>query len=429
MPLDFALRDHTLDNGLRVVVAPDPSVPIVAVNLWVNVGSRHERPGRTGLAHLFEHLMFQGSRNVAEGEHMQTLMAHGGRLNATTWFDRTNYFETVPTGVLELALWLEADRHGYLLDAVNQTCLDNQRDVVKEEKQQRYDNRPYGHALEDIYGLVFPAGHPYHHSTIGSMADLDAASLEDVHDFYKRHYGPNNTVLTLVGDVGADEGIALADKYFGGLARVDIAPVASAEPLRPLDTPLRFERAGDVPDDRLYLSFRLPPDHTRDFLVAEATFDILAGMATSRLYRRLVRGEQIATHVSRSAMGLTDGVSLGLLTADVSDGSSIEQVEDTICEELQRLADHGPTDGELQAAFADFERGWLQALAVHDERADTISHYTLLYDDPQHINTHLDQAASVTAQEIQQLAAAWLRPQSRAVVVHRQDQTTSGVPA
>lgn len=419
MPLDFDVHDHTLDNGLRVVVAPDPSVPVVAVNLWVNVGSRHETPGRTGLAHLFEHLMFQGSRNVAEGEHMRVLMGHGSRLNATTWFDRTNYFETVPTGVLDLALWLEADRHGYLLDAVTQTCLDNQRDVVKEEKQQRYDNRPYGHALEDLYGLVFPEDHPYHHSTIGSMADLDAATLDDVHDFFKRHYGPNNTVLTLVGDVGAEQGIELADKYFGGIPRADIALAPRTEPLPPLTAPLRFERTDDVPDDRLYLAFRLPPDHTRDYLVAEAAFDILSGLATSRLYRRAVRSEQVATHVSRSCMGLLDGVSLGLLTADAAEDSSIDRVEEVICEELTRLADEGPTGAEMKAAFADFERGWLQALAVHEERADTISQSTLLHDDPQFINTHLDDAATITADEVRRVASEWMRPGSRAVVVHK----------
>lgn len=419
MPLDFEVRDHTLDNGLRVVVAPDPSVPIVAVNLWVNVGSRHERPGRTGLAHLFEHLMFQGSRNVAEGEHMRALMGHGARLNATTWFDRTNYFETVPTGVLDLALWLEADRHGYLLDAVTQACLDNQRDVVKEEKQQRYDNRPYGHALEDMYGLVFPDGHPYQHSTIGSMDDLDAATLDDVHAFYKQHYGPDNTVLTLVGDVAFDDAIALADKYFGELARVGVQPAAPADPLSALTEPVRFERADDVPADRLHLGFRLPPDHTRDFLIAEAAFDVLAGLATSRLYRRAVRSEQAASHVSRSAMGLVDGVSLGLLVADVADDSSLAEVENIVCEELERLADEGPTDAEMKTAFADFERGWLQALAVHEERADTISHYTLLHDDPQYVNTYLDDAATVTPDEVRRVADTWLRPQSRAVVVHQ----------
>ncbi|GAB3586261.1 M16 family metallopeptidase [Calidifontibacter terrae] len=419
MSTDFPIHDHTLPNGLRVVVSPDPSVPIVAVNLWVGVGSRHERPGRTGLAHLFEHLMFQGSRNVAEGEHMQVLMAHGARLNATTWFDRTNYFETVPSGVLELALWMEADRHGHLLDAINQTCLDNQRAVVKEEKQQRYDNRPYGHALDDVYAHLFPETHPYHHSTIGSMADLDAATLEDVHDFFRRHYGPNNTVLTLVGDVTADDGVALAQKYFGDLPRVDVAPTPLSDPLPPLTEPVRFERTGDVPDDRLYIAFRLPPDHTRDFMVAEAAFDVLAGLAISRLYRRAVRVEEIATSISRSVMGLADGVSLGMLIAEPAEEHDIAEVEAVICEELQRLAQEPPDEAEMEAMFADLERGWLQALANHDERADTIAHYACLYDDPDYLNRYLDEARDISPQEISAFAGQWLDPRSRVAVVHR----------
>ena len=233
MPLDYPIHQRTLANGLRVVVSPDHTVPNVTVNIWVGVGSRHETPGRTGFAHLFEHLMFQGSRNVASGEHFSALMAQGARLNATTWFDRTNYFETVPTGALELALWLEADRHGHLLDAVTQENLDNQRDVVKEEKRQRYDNLPYGTALIDVYAAVFPEGHPYHHPTIGSMEDLDAATLEDVHAFFRAHYGPNNTVLTLVGDVTPEEGFAAAERYFGPLPPVALsraAPTAAARP-------------------------------------------------------------------------------------------------------------------------------------------------------------------------------------------------------
>ena len=217
MPLDYQIAERALANGLRVIVSEDHSVPIVTVNLWVNVGSRHEVEGRTGFAHLFEHLMFQGSRNVASGEHFSALMAAGGRLNATTWFDRTNYFETVPRGAMDLALWMEADRHGHLLDAVNQENLDNQRDVVKEEKRQSYDNVPYGNALIDIYAAIFPKGHPYHHATIGSMEDLDAASVQDVHEFFRRYYGPNNTVLTLVGDLTPDEGFASAERYFGPL--------------------------------------------------------------------------------------------------------------------------------------------------------------------------------------------------------------------
>ncbi len=238
----YPIADRTLPNGLRVVVSEDHTVPTVTVNLWVNVGSRHERAGRTGFAHLFEHLMFQGSRNVASGEHFSALMAEGGRLNATTWFDRTNYFETVPKGALELALWLEADRHGHLLDALNQENLDNQRDVVKEEKRQRYDNVPYGNALVDVYATIFPEGHPYHHPTIGSMEDLDAASLEDVHAFFRRYYGPNNTVLTIVGDVVPDEAFAAAERYFGGLPASAEPPDRTLHHLDPLTEPVRLER-------------------------------------------------------------------------------------------------------------------------------------------------------------------------------------------
>src|SRR6185436_18318904 len=311
MPLEYQIADRTLDNGLRVIVSEDHSVPNVTVNLWVNVGSRHEVEGRTGFAHLFEHLMFQGSRNVPSGEHFAALMGAGGRLNATTWFDRTNYFETVPRGAMDLALWLEADRHGHLLDAVNQENLDNQRDVVKEEKRQRYDNVPYGNALVDIYAATFPKGHPYHHATIGSMEDLDAASVEDVHEFFRRYYGPNNTVLTLVGDLTPDEGFAAAEQYFGPLPATAAAPRGPVEALAALAEPQRVERVEDVPADRLHVAFRLPVDDTPEFFASSLAMDIIGGLATSRLYQRLVRHEQMANSVSAQAMGFVDGVSLG----------------------------------------------------------------------------------------------------------------------
>src|SRR5699024_1460929 len=242
MPLDYPIATRTLDNGLRVVVSPDHTVPTVTLNLWVGVGSRHERAGRTGLAHLFEHLMFQGSANVAEGEHFSLLMEQGGTLNATTWFDRTNYFQTVPTGALELALWLEADRQGRLLDAVTQANLDNQRDVVKEEKRQRYDNQPYGTAIADLGSLVYPQGHPYHHPTIGSMADLEAATLSDVHDFYRQHYAPGNTVLTLVGDISTDDGFAAVARHFEALNNTAPQPQQTVTPLAPLTGAPRLDR-------------------------------------------------------------------------------------------------------------------------------------------------------------------------------------------
>ena len=416
MPLDYPIHEHRLDNGLRVVVSPDHSVPTVTVNLWVGVGSRHEEPGRTGFAHLFEHLMFQGSRHVASGEHFSALMAQGARLNATTWFDRTNYFETLPRGALDLALWLEADRHGHLLDAVTQENLDNQRDVVKEEKRQRYDNPPYGTALLEVYAALFPADHPYHHATIGSMEDLDAASLEDVHAFFARYYAPDNTVLTVCGDVGVEEAIAAAERYFGGLAPTGVAPRAPGPQLPPLDGPVLVERVGDVPADRLHLAFRLPVDPSEDYLAAELATEIVAGLSTSRLGTRLVRTEQSAHRVDAHTMGLVDGASIALLTVDVAPGEDARVIEGRVAEELERFAEQGPTAEEMEAVLAQAERSWLSALAGQDERADLISHTTLLHDDPTAINTHLDRLAALTPEAVTAAARAWLMPQHRATV-------------
>jgi predicted Zn-dependent peptidase len=418
MPLDYPIHQRRLPNGLRVVVSPDPSVPVVTVNLWVNVGSRHELPGRTGFAHLFEHLMFQGSRHVASGEHFTRLMAEGGRLNATTWFDRTNYFETVPKGAYELALWMEADRHGYLLDAVNQENLDNQRDVVKEEKRQRYDNVPYGTALIEVYAATFPADHPYHHPTIGSMEDLDAASLEDVHAFFRRYYGPNNTVLTLVGDLTPEEGFEAAERYFGGLP-ASAQPARAALPqLEPIPAPVHVERPGNVPNDRLHIAFRLPVDHTAEFYAASLAVDAVGGLTSSRLNRRLVRRERVANAVQAHSMGFVDGVSLGFLVVDVADGADPSAVEAAVVEELARFVQEGPTDAELEAAYAQAERAWLSALASQEERADLLSQAVLLHDDAQFVNTYLDRLGAVTAEQVRAAAARWLDPASRAVVAH-----------
>ncbi|MFV0462730.1 MAG: M16 family metallopeptidase [Nostocoides sp.] len=418
MPLEYPVHQATLDNGLRVIVSPDHGVPNVSVNLWVGVGSRHEQPGRTGFAHLFEHLMFQGSRNVKSGEHFSALMAAGGRLNATTWFDRTNYFETVPRGALDLALWLEADRHGRLLDAVNQTNLDNQRDVVKEEKRQRYDNVPYGHALIDIYATVFPLAHPYHHPTIGSMEDLDAASVDDVHAFFAQHYGPNNTVLSLVGDIVPDEGFMLVERYFGALP-ASASPVDQRHAqLAPLAAPLRSTRTGDVPNDRLHLAWRLPVDATEDYLSATLALDAIGGLTMGRLPTRFVRSEQTLYGVDATALGLVDGVSLGLLTLDVADGQDPDEIEDAVCREIEAFLSQGPTLGEIEASLAQAERSWLSDMASTEDRADAFSHTEMLQKDPHLVNTYLDRLRRITPEQILDSARTWLQPSSRATIAH-----------
>ncbi len=328
----------------------------------------------------------------------------------------------VPTGALELALWMEADRHGYLLDAVTQANLDNQRDVVKEEKRQRYDNRPYGNTLPDIYATVFPDGHPYQHSTIGSMQDLDAASLEDVHAFYRAHYRPSNTVLTLVGDLETERGFDLAATYFGGLPVADRPPDPATAPLGPLTEPARLERAEDVPSDRLQLAFRLPGDRMPDYLACELAIDLLAGLATSRLYRRVVRGAHLADHVFRSSFGLAGGVSLGLLGADVADGHDLAELEGVLHEELVRLAAAPPTDAEMRVLRANASREVLQAFAASAERADFISQYTLLHDEPDYLNTHVDELLAVSAEDVQRVAATYLQPDSAATVAYRRTE-------
>ncbi|MDO5629714.1 MAG: pitrilysin family protein [Mobilicoccus sp.] len=418
MPLDYPVQETTLPNGLRVVVSEDHTAPVVAVNLWVGVGSRHEQPGRTGFAHLFEHLMFQGSRNVASGEHFSALMAVGARLNATTWFDRTNYFQTLPSGALDLALWMEADRHGHLLDAVTQENLDNQRDVVKEEKRQRYDNQPYGEALHHLYAGVFPEGHPYHHPTIGSMADLDAATVQDVHDFFLRWYHPANTVLTLCGDVTPEQGFTAVERYFGALDRQGGVSSAESAPLLPLAAPTRIDVGQEVPAPRLYLGFRLPPDHTPEFDACALAIEMIGGTAISRLERRLVRGTEQATFASTAALGLADGVSLGFLAAQPSDGVALDGLEAAICTELEDFAANGPATAEMEAAAAQNEREWLSVLGDVERRADQISRLTLLHDDPNGINTQLDRLDAVTPDMVREAAATWLRPENRVAVAY-----------
>ena len=422
MSLDFPIAETTLDNGLKVVVSEDHAVPSVSISLWVDVGSRHEQPGRTGLAHLFEHLMFQGSELVEEGEHMALLMAHGGRANATTGFDRTAYVQSVPTGALELALWLEADRHGHLLPAVSQTNLDVQRDVVVEEKRQRYDTVPYGQALAHLCELVFPEGHPYRHTTIGSMADLQAATLQDVHAFYRAHYGPATSVLTMVGDLTPEHGFELAQRYLGHLVDGTEPRPAPAVPLGPLEEPARLELTEEVPSERLYLAFRLPGVTDPDFLACALALDALGSLSVSRLYRRLLRGEETASGCSASALGLRDGSSMGLLVLDVSEGVDPQVVEQSVAEELATFAQQGPTSAELEASRADTERSWLEALATFDDRAELISRSALVFGDPERVNTYLDQVTAVSADRVREAAARWLVPQSAATLVYRQVQ-------
>lgn len=417
--LGYPLHRRTLDNGLRVVINPDHSVPVVAVNLWYDVGSRDERIGQTGLAHLFEHLMFQGSAQVKSGEHLASLQAVGGSVNATTWFDRTNYFEAVPTGALDLALWLEADRLATLADSLTQVNLDNQRDVVKEEKRQRYDNVPYGDVIEHLVSLGFPPDHPYGHTTIGSMADLDAATLDDVRRFFRTHYAPNNAVLTLVGDVEPADGFRRAARYLGAIPTRTVPDRPAPAQLPPHSgLPRRIVEAR-VPSDAVYLTWRLPARGTRTFDCLDLALAILGDGPTSRLDRRLVRTERIAESAGASSMGLIGGHSFGFAFARALPDASPEEVERAIVDEVELLVAEGVDADELDRAKAQYERAWLSELARFDSRADLFGCYATLHGDPGLVNTRIAEFSSISADEVHAACREALRPDQRATLVYR----------
>jgi zinc protease len=423
--LRYPIEQHRLDNGLRVIASRDHVAPSVAVNLWYGVGSRHEEPGRTGFAHLFEHVMFQGSAHVPSGHHMALMQAAGASVNATTWFDRTNYFETLPTGGLDLALWLEADRLGSLLDALTQENLDNQREVVKEEKRQRYDNVPYGDVMERLISLTFLPDHPYGHTTIGSMADLDAATLADVAAFFRRHYLPNNAVLTIAGDIEPEDAFTRAQTYFGALPAGPLSPSPRDDPMPPLasadDLP-RMETSGLVPAEAVYLSWRLPARNAPEFDALDLLFGVLGHGQTSRLHQRLVREAELAESASANCMGLIGGNSYGFAYARARDGVAVEELEVALLAEVEALLRDGPTEVELRRGKAQYERHWLHELAAIDSRADALGEHATLLGDPHLINTRLADVNAVGMDGIAAAAAAWFGPDRRGTLIYRKDQ-------
>ena len=420
-----SFSDARLANGLRVIVAEDHLAPVVAINLWYDVGSKHEQPGKTGFAHLFEHVMFQGSRHVAKAEHIALVQAAGGTMNGTTWLDRTNYFETLPAHQVELGLWLEADRMATLLDALSQENLDNQREVVKNEKRWSYDNRPYGSWQEKLQGHLFPDDHPYHHSTIGSMADLDAASLEDVSAFFRTYYAPNNAVLSIVGDVDTEAVRAAAERYFGGIpANPSIPPLGDLSLPLTLGGEIRETVYDRVPLPRVFVGFRAPVFGDPRLDALDVAGQILAGGKGSRLDRRLVRDERIAQDVAIFTLGFIGGASICAGWATVRPGVDPARVEAAFHEELGRLATELITDDELARARALVEADELGALQRVEERADRLSMYATLFDDPGLINRMLSRYLAVTPEDIRRSPRAVFQPDNRLVLTYLpQDET------
>jgi zinc protease len=410
---------YRLPNGLFVTLSEDHSAPIVAVNLWYHVGSANEREGRTGFAHLFEHMLFQGSEHVGANEHFELIQRAGGTLNGSTWLDRTNYFETVPSNQLAVALWLEADRMGALLPAMTQQKLDTQRDVVMNERRWSVDNQPYGTWWERLPALAFPQSHPFHHSLIGSFEDLTAASLGDIEQFFRTYYTPDNAVLTIAGDFDPVEARALITQYFGDIPRGTGKP-----PLPAMDLPAKFGgwRREVVEDDvmlpRLFLAFRSPVFGSDAYYAASVCGAILGMRRGSRLHRTLVREQEIASEASAFTYDLSKGSDVLIVDVTARPGVSVELLEAATVAQVDLLRREGVTSAEVERAVALIETDFVSAMQSASERADRLSQFATYFGDPAIVNAQTDRYRAVTAAAVNAFARESLGADNRVSLVY-----------
>jgi len=413
------IETFRLENGLFVTFSEDHTAPIAAVNLWYHVGSANERLGRTGFAHLFEHMLFQGSEHVEANEHFELVQRAGGTLNGSTWLDRTNYFETVPSNQLGIALWLEADRMGALLPAMTQQKLDTQRDVVSNERRWSVDNQPYGTWWERLPALTYPDPHPYHHSLIGSFEDLKAASLDDIAQFFATYYTPDNAVLTIAGDFERAEAKRLVQSYFGAIPRGKGKP-----PLPDMTLPATFGGTlrevviDDVSLPRLYLAFRIPPFGSNEYYAASIAGAVLGMRKGSRLQRTLVREREIATDATAFTFDLSKGADI--LVADVTarPGIAPEVLEQEVVREIDRLRIHGVTQSEVDRAVALIGTDFVVSMQQAGERADQLSRFATYFGDPSLISDQMRRYRSVTVDDVNRFAATRLGEDNRALLMY-----------
>ena len=410
---------YTLPNGLEVILSQNQRLPMVAVNLWYHVGPANEEPGRTGFAHLFEHMMFQSSKHVPEDSHIQLLEAAGAsNLNGTTDFDRTNYFETVPANQLELALWLESDRMGYLLEKVDQPALSNQQDVVRNERRQSVENRPYGLAQETLVQSLFPKEHPYYGNVIGSHEDIEAVNLDDVSRFFRQYYAPNNASLAIVGDFDPEQTKTLVEKYFGTLKSGPAVPPVEADTPR-ITSARRSVVPARVELPRVYMAWLSPPIFEPGDADADITAAILGRGRSSRLYRKLVYEEQIAQDVSARQESLILG-SIFQIQATARPGHTAEELEQAIDEELAALKMRAPGLREVERSRNTIETaifGGLERLGGFGGVADRLNSYNHYLGTPDYLEKDVQRYRSVTPASVQEFARAHLATNAR-VVVH-----------
>ena len=406
------IEEFTLANGLRVVFSPDRAIPVVSVAVYYDVGSRNEREGRTGFAHLFEHMMFQGSENVPKAAHFQYIFNAGGTMNGTTSTERTNYFETLPSNYLPLAFWLESDRMRSL--KVTQENLDNQRNAVQEEKRLRYDNQPYVNAFLRMNELIFtnPANA---HSTIGSMEDLDAATIDDVREFFRIYYAPNNAVLSVVGDFDGAEARGMIDKYFGSIPSqplpppVDVfEPEAVAIPQETFYDPL-------APAPAFVLGWKVPARRTTDFYALSLAGTLLFEGDSSRLYQKLVKGDESVVSIE-GGVDERRGPSALYIFALPKPGEDVEVIRRQIFDEIRHIAADGPTDDEMEKLRNSLSNDAVRGRQSTMYRAQRLAEFALYDSDPRLVDSELDHYLNVTAADIKRAAELYLHSTNRVVL-------------
>jgi zinc protease len=397
--MNIPYTKHMLGNGLPVLIHEDHRCPIVAVNLWYHVGSKNEQPGRTGFAHLFEHLMFEGSAHYDHG-YFQPLQQAGAVLNGSTSSDRTNYWEVMPTSSVELALWMESDRMGHLLPALTEEKFRNQRDVVLNERRQNYENRPYGMAAMAIVGALFPPDHPYHWLTIGSPDDLRAASLDDVRAFFSRYYHPANASLALAGDIDPDVVLPLVDAYFGGIEPGPAVWPVAHDGETTSEARLVVEDGVELP--RLYLNWLSPAIFADGDADLDLVADVLADGKSSRLYKRMVYERRIATDVtavqqSRELSGFFQVI------ATAAPGHTLAELEQVMTTELAQVAESGPTGAELRRSLAQAEAQFIyrvQTVGGFGGKSDQLNQYNVFVGDPGYFGQDLQRYRDATAASV-----------------------------
>jgi zinc protease len=405
--MDIPFSRHRLENGLTVILHEDHACPIVAVNVWYHVGSKNEVPGRTGFAHLFEHLMFEGSAHHDRG-YFHPLQEAGALLNGSTSTDRTNYWEVVPTNAFELALWMESDRMGHLLPALTDAKFENQRDVVLNERRQNYENRPYGLAIMATVAALYVPDHPYHWLTIGSADDLRASTIDEAREFFRRFYHPGNASVAVAGDIETEEALALIEDYFGDIAPgPTVAPVAREASLA-RDARLLLDDRVELP--RIYLAWHSPSMYAPGDAELDLAADILASGKTSRLYQALVYSRRIATEVA-AFQNSRELSSFFQVIATAAPGHTLGEIEAVLDEELARFAAEGPTEAELERSLAQAEAQFvyrLQTVGGFGGKSDQLNAYHVYLGDPGYFRRDLDRYRRATRDNVRQAVADWL---------------------